>query len=91
MYRPTAGERDPLRAAPKGFYQCSVRDPATGATADTFATPEEAARAYDETALRIDGEEALLNFSTHRRGYVGQASWLRADILPSQTSGGSGG
>ena len=81
------GARDPLRAAPKGFYQCGIRDPATGATVDVFATATEAARAYDETALRIDGEEALLNFSSRRRGYVGQASPPPANFLPSANQG----
>jgi hypothetical protein len=92
------GERDPLRAAPKGFYrctECSIQDPATvtGAVADTFATPAEpeAARANAEKAQRIDGEEALLNFSTHRRGYIGQVSWPRADNQPCQGDGWDAG
>ena len=62
IYRPL---KDPGR-----FKFCTARDPATGQEADSFATAEEAAQAYDATALATDGEEAALNFAG-RTGLLG--------------------
>jgi hypothetical protein len=68
IYRPLGARKDPGRAL--AFKFCTLPNPATGVESDMFDTADEAARAYDATALLTDGEEAQLNFSS-KLGYVG--------------------
>eukprot|EP00291_Cryptomonas_curvata_P019137 CAMPEP_0172157634 /NCGR_PEP_ID=MMETSP1050-20130122/3904_1 /TAXON_ID=233186 /ORGANISM="Cryptomonas curvata, Strain CCAP979/52" /LENGTH=861 /DNA_ID=CAMNT_0012826893 /DNA_START=233 /DNA_END=2818 /DNA_ORIENTATION=- len=68
IYRPLGARKDPGRA--HAFKFCTLPDPATGVESDMFDTADEAAKAYDATALLTDGEEAQLNFSG-KHGCVG--------------------
>jgi hypothetical protein len=67
IYRPL-GRKDAGRA--HAFKFCKLPDPVTGNESDMFETADEAARAYDATAIVTDGEDAQLNFSS-KLGYVG--------------------
>lgn len=60
-----------VQAKPGDIYQACRSKAKNGDETDIFETAEEAARAYDETALKKDNERAALNLSGEY-DYVGQ-------------------
>lgn len=76
-----------IRRRPWGKYAAEIRDPSrNGARVwlGTFATGEEAARAYDKAAYAIRGHQALLNFPND-----GQYNAVAQGLISETTSSSS--
>lgn len=58
-FRGVTKHPDPKRSRP---YQARIRAEGKHLRLGWFETPEDAARAYDEAAIRLHGEYAVLNF-----------------------------
>mmetsp|Transcript_23308 Transcript_23308/g.55499 ORF Transcript_23308/g.55499 Transcript_23308/m.55499 type:complete len:838 (+) Transcript_23308:233-2746(+) len=53
----------PMHAGPGTIYQSCKGKDKNGRDTDVFETEVEAAKAYDDVALKLDGEKAALNFA----------------------------